>query len=648
MAKTNVIRGAVQLKEITLTESLTSRILAIDGTGNLVDRPSIDTGSLLATSLATSRIWVGNGSAIATAVDTASVGDILADSSTGLTIKAGSIVNADINNSAAIAYSKLALTGLILNADIANAAAIAYSKLNLTTSIVNNDIAASAAIARTKLASGTAYRTIINDGSGVMSEVTLTASRAVVTDVNGLPAVSTSTAAQVGYLSTTRGDIQSQLDNEIATKTVNALIKGPGAGEDGYAITWNNAANEYTLTDPVVQGIPVGGNTRQFLGKNSATNYDSSWLSLLTSDLSDVTALAADINILGGAAAAGVGSTNIQSLIGVTTNIQTQFTNKLGTGLTTDYIFKGVAGVVAASQDLPSAITIGTAYIYRNGGTDVALADGGTGASLVDPNADRILFWDDSAGVVTWLTAGSGLSIAGTTISSTATGTIVGSTGATDNAILRADGVGGITVQNSSVFIDDTANLTLGISSLAGSERIIGVAGSAGTLSLRLRSDTTAGFVYIESGTSGTSNIQLIGGTSIPTLAEVNSSNQNTVANSLKLSHKTSHGTPLFGIGTGLQFETETSTGNYEVGAVIEAVTTDVTAASEDFDFVFKLMAAGAGASEALRIKSDKVLFIANGTAPGSNPVGGGYLVVESGALKYRGSSGTVTTLGAA
>jgi hypothetical protein len=38
--------------------------------------------------------------------------------------------------------------------------------------------------------------------------------------------------------------------------------------------------------------------------------------------------------------------------------------------------------------------------------------------------------------------------------------------------------------------------------------------------------------------------------------------------------------------------------------------------------------------------------FVANtSSAPGSNPSGGGYLYVESGALKYRGSSGTVTTI---
>jgi hypothetical protein len=43
-----------------------------------------------------------------------------------------------------------------------------------------------------------------------------------------------------------------------------------------------------------------------------------------------------------------------------------------------------------------------------------------------------------------------------------------------------------------------------------------------------------------------------------------------------------------------------------------------------------------------------KVIGIANGTAPTSSPAGMGQLYVENGALKYRGSSGTVTTIGAA
>ena len=52
----------------------------------------------------------------------------------------------------------------------------------------------------------------------------------------------------------------------------------------------------------------------------------------------------------------------------------------------------------------------------------LALANGGTGASLADPNADRILFWDDSAGVITWLTAGSGLTITDTTMTASGSG----------------------------------------------------------------------------------------------------------------------------------------------------------------------------------------------------------------------------------
>lgn len=42
------------------------------------------------------------------------------------------------------------------------------------------------------------------------------------------------------------------------------------------------------------------------------------------------------------------------------------------------------------------------------------------------------------------------------------------------------------------------------------------------------------------------------------------------------------------------------------------------------------------------------VIGIANGTAPSTSPASMGQLYVESGALKYRGSSGTVTTLGVA
>lgn len=62
------------------------------------------------------------------------------------------VTNAKVATSAAIAYSKLALSGSIVNADVATGAAVAYSKLNLSGSIVNADVASAAAIAGSKLA----------------------------------------------------------------------------------------------------------------------------------------------------------------------------------------------------------------------------------------------------------------------------------------------------------------------------------------------------------------------------------------------------------------------------------------------------------------------------------------------------------------
>ncbi|MFZ9725623.1 MAG: beta strand repeat-containing protein [Ilumatobacteraceae bacterium] len=51
------------------------------------------------------------------------------------------------------------------------------------------------------------------------------------------------------------------------------------------------------------------------------------------------------------------------------------------------------------------------------------------------------------------------------------------------------------------------------------------------------------------------------------------------------------------------------------------------------------------GYAARLTIESDGVVRIFNAPAPSSNPSGSGFLYVENGALKYRGSSGTVTNI---
>lgn len=53
----------------------------------------------------------------------------------------------------------------------------------------------------------------------------------------------------------------------------------------------------------------------------------------------------------------------------------------------------------------------------------------------------------------------------------------------------------------------------------------------------------------------------------------------------------------------------------------------------------------GGTLAERMRILNAGTIFVGNSAAPGSNPSGGGYFYAEGGALKWRGSSGTVTTI---
>lgn len=81
-------------------------------------------------------------------------------------------------------------------------------------------------------------------------------------------------------------------------------------------------------------------------------------------------------------------------------------------------------GVAVAAGSKTFVFNDGTNVVEATNLGIVSLANGGTGAALTDPNADRILFWDDSAGSTAFLTAGTGLSISGTTLTATNNGTV--------------------------------------------------------------------------------------------------------------------------------------------------------------------------------------------------------------------------------
>ena len=68
-------------------------------------------------------------------------------------------------------------------------------------------------------------------------------------------------------------------------------------------------------------------------------------------------------------------------------------------------------------------------FIFSHGGTGSLYFRDGLGwftATSAPPAADRIAFWDSSAGVVTWLEAGSGLTISGTMMTASGSGITLG------------------------------------------------------------------------------------------------------------------------------------------------------------------------------------------------------------------------------
>jgi len=234
----------------TNTQTLTNKTLTsptITGTGAIA---GTFTGNL--TGNVTGNL-TGNASTVTNGVYTTDTGTV-----TSTMIANGTIVNADINASAAIDKTKISGTAVtvadtgtvtstmiandtIVNADINSSAQIGYGKLSLTNSIVNADINASAAIDKTKISgtaitagdTGTVTSTMIADGTIVNADIN--ASAAI--DWTKIAPSSTVSSTELGYLDGVTSAIQTQIDSKLGTST---------------------AASTYApLASPALTGIPT-------------------------------------------------------------------------------------------------------------------------------------------------------------------------------------------------------------------------------------------------------------------------------------------------------------------------------------------------------------------------------------------------------
>ena len=243
------------------TGTVTSTMIA---NGTIVDA-DINSSAAIAfsklASLASANILVGNASGVPTSTTVS--GDVTITNAGVTAIASNVIVNADINSSAAIAYSKLALASGIVNTDISASAAVAYSKLALSNSIVNADINSAAAIAGTKIspdfgsqnltttgnitatnhiaASGTATTPSIQVGNGTTYKpgVYSPGTDQVAISTNGVGRLFVDSSGRVGVGTSSPSSFNS---------AANQFVVGSGSGSQGVTIyTGNSAGNQGSI-----------------------------------------------------------------------------------------------------------------------------------------------------------------------------------------------------------------------------------------------------------------------------------------------------------------------------------------------------------------------------------------------------------------
>jgi len=335
----------------------------------------------------------------------------LASSITSADIVDGTIVNADINASAAIDKTKISGTAItagdtgtvtstmiandtIVNADINSSAQIAYSKLNLTNSIVDADINASAAIDWTKIAPS-----------------------------------STVSTTELGYLDGVTSAIQTQIDSKLATSTAASTYAplaspaltgtptAPTAAADTNTTQIATTAYVQTEINDLIAAAPGALDTLNELA--AALGDDASFSTTVTNSL------AAKLNLSGGTmtGAIAMGTSKITGMGDPTSNqdAATKYyvdnVTVAPSNLTGPITSVGSATAIAAQTGTGSTFVVQTSPTLTTPNIGVATATSVNGTTI--PSSKTLVATDSTQYVVPSQTGNSGkyLTTDGTTSS---------------------------------------------------------------------------------------------------------------------------------------------------------------------------------------------------------------------------------------
>ena len=240
IADVAVIEGKIGTSAVTTTKVADLNIT----TGKLADL-AVTTGKVADSAITSAKIadlTIATGDIADGAITSAKIadgtivaGDIADGAVTSAKILNDTIVNADINSAAAIAYSKLALTGSITSSDIVDG------------TIVDADVSATAGIAKTKLnLGGTITSADLVDGTIVNADINASAAIA-------LSKLATDPLARANHTGTQTASTVSDFDTQVRTSRLDQMA-APTSGVSLNSQKITNLANPVDNGDAVSLG----------------------------------------------------------------------------------------------------------------------------------------------------------------------------------------------------------------------------------------------------------------------------------------------------------------------------------------------------------------------------------------------------------
>lgn len=383
--------------DLPVADGTAGQLLATNGSGQLQFVTSAATSLL-----PENNVRVGDNADAQQNVDTSLLGDVLADTTTGLTLKAGTVANAEVAAGAAIALNKLAAvtpdkvlvsdgSGFVTPAGTSSAE-VSYL-IGVTSSI------------QTQL---DAKQATITGAATTVTSADLTINRALISNGSGKIAISSVTDTELGYVSGVTSAIQTQIDGKEPTITGAAttitssdlvINRALVSNSSGKVVISAVTSTELSYVSGVSSAIQTQINGKQATITGAATTITSADLTINRALISDGS---------GKVAISAVTNTELGHVSGVTSAIQTQIDGKeadLGTPAGDGYVLVSTTGDVR-SWAAPSAIgfqdptTTEGDLIYNNGtittrlpigGANTVLKSNGTTVSygsIVDANVD--------------------------------------------------------------------------------------------------------------------------------------------------------------------------------------------------------------------------------------------------------------------